>query len=289
MILNEDTFDILNFDVPDVTNADIEVADIDATVPEAGPEVGVETLLMQAIKDIYGMIEGYNSLSIALTDIGNEPAAVAIADIIRMEHSNIGALQDILKEISPNAEAVDINESLNETYDRRDNFISDIYYNLIDLYKNIKNEYPDIVNSGTLINSTKKAIELISSKQDSLGLNESWTDNYKEYDDITKQVQKIVEDICHRFYAPSNSIEVYKDTDKDALKQYVINFAHCKGVYPEYWTNIQTTKDKKERVKAFYDAIMRELKYASKFKGLPIKYIGYDNHGRIKAITFDAK
>ena len=114
MILNEETFDILNFDVPDVTNADIEVADIDATVPEAGPEVGVETLLMQAIKDIYGMIEGYNSLSIALTDIGNEPAAVAIADIIRMEHSNIGALQDILKEISPNAEAVDINESLNE-------------------------------------------------------------------------------------------------------------------------------------------------------------------------------
>lgn len=114
MILNEETFDILNFDVPDVANADIEVADIDATVPEAGPEVGVETLLMQAIKDIYGMIEGYNSLSIALTDIGNETAAVAIADIIRMEHSNIGALQDILKEISPNAEAVDINESLNE-------------------------------------------------------------------------------------------------------------------------------------------------------------------------------
>lgn len=119
MILNEETFDILNFDVPDVTNADIEVADIDATVPEAGPEVGVETLLMQAIKDIYGMIEGYNSLSIALTDIGNESAAVAIADIIRMEHSNIGALQDILKEISPNAEAVDINESLNESSEEK--------------------------------------------------------------------------------------------------------------------------------------------------------------------------
>ena len=116
MILNEETFDILNFDVPDVTNADIEVADIDATVPEAGPEVGVETLLMQAIKDIYGMIEGYNSLSIALTDIGNESAAISVADIIRMEHSNIGALQDILAEISPNAEAVDINESLKEVY-----------------------------------------------------------------------------------------------------------------------------------------------------------------------------
>jgi len=110
MVLNGETFDILNFDVPDVTNADIEVADIDTTVPEAGPEVGVETLLMQAIKDIYGMIDGYNSLSIALTDIGNESASVAIADIIRMEHSNIGVLQDILKEISPNAEAIDINE-----------------------------------------------------------------------------------------------------------------------------------------------------------------------------------
>ena len=114
MILNEEVFDILDFDVPDVANADIEVADMDATVPEAGPEVGVETLLMQAIKDIYGIIEGYNSLSIALTDIGNEPAAISVADIIKIEYSNIGVLQDILAEISPNAEAIDINESLNE-------------------------------------------------------------------------------------------------------------------------------------------------------------------------------
>ena len=114
MILNEEVFDILNFDVPDVANADIEVTDMDTTVPEAGPKVGVETLLMQSIKDVYGMIEGYNSLSIALTDIGNEPAAISVADIIKMEHANIGILQDILAEISPNAEAVDINESLNE-------------------------------------------------------------------------------------------------------------------------------------------------------------------------------
>lgn len=114
MLLNEDMFEILDADVPNVANADIEVADMDTTVPEAGPEVGVETLLMQAIKDIYGMIEGYNSLSIALTDIGNESAAISVADIIKMEHANIGVLQDILKEISPNAEAVDINESLNE-------------------------------------------------------------------------------------------------------------------------------------------------------------------------------
>ena len=63
------------------------------------------------------------------------------------------------------------NKSLYERYDRQDNFVSDIYYNLINLYKDIKKEYPDIANSGTLINSTKKAIELISSRQDSLGLN----------------------------------------------------------------------------------------------------------------------
>ena len=112
MLLNEDIFDVIDVDVPDVANADIEAVDIDTAVPEAGPEVGVETLLMQAVKDIYGMIEGYNSLSIALTDIGNEPAAISVADIIKMEHANIGVLQDILKEISPNAEAVDIPEEM---------------------------------------------------------------------------------------------------------------------------------------------------------------------------------
>lgn len=122
MLLNEDMFEILGADVPNVTNANIDVVDIDTTVPEAGPEVGISTLIMNSITSTYSMIEDYNSLSIALTDIGNESAAVAIADIIRMEHSNIGALQDILKEISPNAEAVDINESLNESF-----YSNDVY------------------------------------------------------------------------------------------------------------------------------------------------------------------
>ena len=247
MILNEETFDILNFDVPDVANADIELADMDSTVPEAGPEVGVETLLMQAIKDVYGMIEGYNSLSIALTDIGNEPAAISVADIIKMEHANIGVLQDILSEVSPNAEAVGINESLNEDmtpekkrmiiltmcsyinealkalakenikfdektfvevikacmpnlkrslkeslneeYDKRDNFIGDIYYDLIKLYKDIKKEYPNFANAGTLIDSTKKALNLILSEQDSLGLNEDV--QYYENESLNENLESI--------------------------------------------------------------------------------------------------
>lgn len=116
MMLNEETFDILNFDIPDVTNADIEVADIDTTVPEAGPEVGISTIIMNSITSTYSMIGDYNSLSIALTDVGNDQAALDVADIIAREYSTIGILQDILKQVSPNAEAIDnpILESLNE-------------------------------------------------------------------------------------------------------------------------------------------------------------------------------
>ena len=116
MMLNEETFDILNFDIPDVTNADIEVADIDTAVPEAGPEVGISTIIMNSITSTYSMIGDYNSLSIALTDVGNEQAALDVADIIAREYSTIGILQDILKQVSPNAEAIDnpVSESLNK-------------------------------------------------------------------------------------------------------------------------------------------------------------------------------
>ena len=114
MLLNEDLFEV---DVPNISNTDIDISELEPTVPEPGPSIGVETMIMQAIKDIYGIIEGYNTLSIELSSLGNEKLASNIADIIMQEHANVGTLQNILKEISPNAEAVDINESLNEELD----------------------------------------------------------------------------------------------------------------------------------------------------------------------------
>ena len=54
MLLNEDLFEV---DIPDIINTDIDISELEPTVPEAGPSIGVETMLMQAIKDIYGIIE----------------------------------------------------------------------------------------------------------------------------------------------------------------------------------------------------------------------------------------
>lgn len=113
MYLIEDVFeqdDVFNTEIPDTYNVDIDITEINSEVPQAGPEVGISTIIMNSITSTYSMIEDYNSLSIALTDAGNEQAALDVADIIAREHSTIGILQDILKQVSPNAEAIDINE-----------------------------------------------------------------------------------------------------------------------------------------------------------------------------------
>lgn len=109
MLLNEDLFEV---DIPDIINTDIDISELEPTVPEAGPSIGVETMLMQAIKDIYGIIEGYNTLSIELSGLGEEESASNIADIIMQEHANVGTLQNILKRISPNAENIDAGEEV---------------------------------------------------------------------------------------------------------------------------------------------------------------------------------
>ena len=236
MILNGETFDILNFDVPDVTNADIEVADIDTTVPEAGPEVGVETLLMQAIRDIYGMIEGYNSLSIALTDIGNESASVAIADIIRMEHSNIGALQDILKEISPNAEAIDVNESLNEDLNTSEipkeilgftEMDIDDFKNLDlnDRYNLLKNAYQKYMKDYKEI---KKEIDFFDMNDADY---EYQSNFYKKYVDFAKKCKEYLEN--RDSISGYGKLDVFKIKIEDMCKSVDNNFPY--GWKPYNW------------------------------------------------------
>lgn len=212
-----------------------------------------------------------------------------------------GASKEPKKVSTPELKKMKLSESLFESLneDLQDDLINDVYNKLGDLafeYYEEKNENPtkeewqkalDWFMEKFFDESNYLDYELEDDEFDE-SLKEAWGDQYKEQDDITKQVQEIVENTCRRFYVPQNSIEVYKDTSKDALKKYVIDFAYCKGVYPEYWTNLQTTRDKKERVKAFYNAIMSKLKEAAKLNGLAIKNIGYDNHGKIKAITFNA-
>lgn len=110
MKLSEELFELIDDSVfmPDVTPApDIELADIESQPIEASPEVGVSTLLMHSIKDIYSMIESYNSLSIAFTDLGEEEMAQTVSEIVSEEHKHIGMLQELLKKVSPNAQEIE--------------------------------------------------------------------------------------------------------------------------------------------------------------------------------------
>ena len=111
MMLNEDLFDV---DIPDVlTYIDIS----DSEIVTAGPEVGISSLIMESIKNIYSLIDEYNSLSIALTDNQNEDMAQDIADIISTEHMNVGVLQSMLKKLSPNADSIEQGEEVIDVED----------------------------------------------------------------------------------------------------------------------------------------------------------------------------
>ena len=118
MKLSEELFELVDDSVfmPNITPApDIELTDVEASSIEPGPELGVSNLLMQSIKDIYSMIEGYNSLSIALSDLKKEEMSQTISNIISEEHRHIGMLQELLKKVSPNAENIEVVDIINES------------------------------------------------------------------------------------------------------------------------------------------------------------------------------
>ena len=112
MILKEDLFDdILVSEVPNPVIDDISIS-TSLDVPEIGPEMGISTLLMQAIKDTYTMIDSLNSLYIALSDVGASDKMDVMSQIIADETSHIGSLQAMLKDYSPNMENIDSGEEL---------------------------------------------------------------------------------------------------------------------------------------------------------------------------------
>lgn len=150
-MLSEDIFEA---NIPDVSNVDIDVSEINSTIPIAGPEVGVSNLIMQAIQDCYSMIESYNSLSIALSDMQEMDMAQDVSDIISTEHLNIGVLQDLLKQVSPNAEVLDQSDE-----DLLNNFIStDINESLDEpsLKTRIIKEISNLVNSKSVFGRHKE-------------------------------------------------------------------------------------------------------------------------------------
>lgn len=81
------------------------------TVPEEGPvegpEAGLASSINSAIQDELKTVDIYNSLAITARSEGFEDIAMMIDEINTEENKHIGQLQEALKTISPNANAIE--------------------------------------------------------------------------------------------------------------------------------------------------------------------------------------
>lgn len=103
--LNEDMFDdIIEIEVPAVEVEPIEVEDMIPTGPDAGEDVGLTSLILDAISNCTANIDRYNTIKVNLGSNGN--LAVIVDEITANENYTLGKLQSMLKEISPNAENI---------------------------------------------------------------------------------------------------------------------------------------------------------------------------------------
>lgn len=78
--------------------------------PVEGPEFGISSLVNEAIQDELKTVDKYNSLALNARSEGFEHIAQVIDEINTEENKHIGQLQEVLKTIAPNAEAIDVGE-----------------------------------------------------------------------------------------------------------------------------------------------------------------------------------
>lgn len=74
--------------------------------PNMGPEAGLADLIIDAINGEWETIKEYNTLAIMARENGYNDIAEVIDDINTEENIHVGQLQEILKRLSPNAEAI---------------------------------------------------------------------------------------------------------------------------------------------------------------------------------------
>ena len=111
LVLNEDLFDdVVDIVVPDV-ETDFAIDTIDSSItetPDLGNDLGVSNAIIDAINDEWEAISKYNSL---LANLTNNPEMIPIIqDIIAEENTHVGQLQQILLQISPNVQNINIGE-----------------------------------------------------------------------------------------------------------------------------------------------------------------------------------
>ena len=78
--------------------------------PELGPNVGIADVIMSSINDEFNTIRNYNSLIATMQNEDTEDYSAfikVIQDINVEENKHVGQLQEILKQISPNATQIE--------------------------------------------------------------------------------------------------------------------------------------------------------------------------------------
>jgi rubrerythrin len=84
--------------------------------PPMGPEAGISSLLIDAINDEWSTIDKYNGLVITARNEGFEDIARILEEINTEENKHVGQLQELLKTISPNTDAISDGEEEAEDY-----------------------------------------------------------------------------------------------------------------------------------------------------------------------------
>lgn len=75
--------------------------------PQEGPQAGMAQLLIDAINDEWETVNTYNGLLIMAKAEGFDEFIPVLEDINTEENKHVGQLQELLKKVSPNAEAID--------------------------------------------------------------------------------------------------------------------------------------------------------------------------------------
>ena len=98
--LEEDLFD----DLPAVEIEPISQEEIELSGPQTEAEFGDASIISDAIQNCWAMIDQYNSMQVSCQ---NENIKELAKDLTDIEMQNIAKLEEILKEVSPNAEHLD--------------------------------------------------------------------------------------------------------------------------------------------------------------------------------------
>lgn len=78
--------------------------------PVMGPGAGLTTLLIEAINGEWETIDKYNTLAINAREEGFHEIAAVLDEINTEENKHVGQLQELIKQLSPNAEAIEDGE-----------------------------------------------------------------------------------------------------------------------------------------------------------------------------------